>query len=227
MNKENLALKNQQSSSLKLAEKISSLLQIHQISEINLARELNISLMTIRRLVSGETTDPRISTLKMIADYFNIPIETLLEDASELPLGKLKQEITQFIPVIDWQTASKITSIKEVDKQTLKEWQLITFGNHYSVTEEAFALESRPSMYLRFPNGTLFIIEPTIEPIDGDLVLVKIKKNGELSLREISIDPPEWKLHPIVPGSQSLLYSKKEYQIVGVVVLTMLYNRHK
>jgi len=87
-----------------------------------------------------------------------------------------------------------------------------------------YALESRPSMYPRFPKGTIFIIDPQIQPTDGDIVLVKIKLNSEYTLRELFVDPPHWILAPLIIDSESINFDQKSHEIVGVNLITMLYN---
>lgn len=49
----------------KIAKNMRSLLDEHRVTKNDVVRSLNIPAMTIRRLVSGETTDPHISTLKL------------------------------------------------------------------------------------------------------------------------------------------------------------------
>ncbi|MBA2650241.1 MAG: helix-turn-helix transcriptional regulator [Legionella sp.] len=44
--------------------------KIHQLSESELANHLQVPYNTIHRLISGITFDPRISTLRQIANYF-------------------------------------------------------------------------------------------------------------------------------------------------------------
>ena len=56
----------------RLADNLQSLMKTRNISENDISKTLDIPVMTVRRIVSGETTDPRISTLKLFADYFNI-----------------------------------------------------------------------------------------------------------------------------------------------------------
>lgn len=212
--------------SQQLAVKLDALFKNHKVNANQVAQKLGIPMMTIRRLISGETADPRISTLKLIADHFNVSIDLLLDEEkshSSLSLAKVKPH---FVPVLDWSTAEKInTSIHDLDLSTWKEWQPVSLNEQDELGKNAFALASRPSMYPRFPQGTLFIFDPDLKPTDGDIILVKIKGNDELTLRELLIDPPEWKLQPIVPGSNTLHYSKKDHSIMGVSLLTVLYNR--
>ena len=220
-----LDLKITKSQIQRLAKNLHMLLHEHRLSKAELAQALDLPVMTINRIVSGETADPRLSTLKLIADYFNIPIDFLIGDMGHQPINLTNKHMPQFIPVMDWKTITLAPSIKEIDLAGWKEWHPVALGNHSVLSPHAFALESRPSMQPRFPVGTLLFIEPDETPCDSDIVLVKMKKEGELSLRELIIDPPKWQLQPIVSGSEVIYYQEKEHAIVGVVVLTMLYAR--
>ena len=208
-----------------LAENLCSLLKSHHLNATSLAQKLDIPMMTIRRLLSGETTDPRISTLKLIADYFRISIDDLIAVGNPPAIQSLKRTKAHLIPILDWETAEKMISLHDLNLPQWKEWQSLSLSEEDAISKNAFALESRPSMYPRFPKGTIFIIDPDSIPTDGDIVLVKIKKNNELTLRELHIDPPEWQLRSVISGSNSLQYVKREHEIVGVILLTMLYNR--
>lgn len=209
-----------------IAENLSSLLKSNNLNASQLAQILDIPMMTVRRLLSGETTDPRISTLKLIADYFGVTIDFLIKkdnfSANTNNFGKVRPF---FVPKLNWEAVSKAASLSEINLATWKDWQSISLGEKERISSNAFALESRPSMFPRFPQGTLFIFDNEISPKDGDIVLIKLKNNNELTLRELVIDPPEWQLHPVVTGSNVLPYSKKEHEFVGVNILTMLFNR--
>ena len=46
-------------------------MQRHSVTEAQLARATEIPQPTIHKILSGKTTDPRISTLQSIANYFS------------------------------------------------------------------------------------------------------------------------------------------------------------
>jgi len=207
-----------------LAQHLQALLAERGLSENKIAEDLCIPVMTVRRIVSGETTDPRISTLKLIADYFKVTIDSLI-DGTAKPTQLMNKNKPSFIPILDWATATKMQSVKDIDLTTWSEWHPVILGEPHSLHHNVFGLETRRSMQPRFPNGTLLIIDPQETPTDGDIVLVKLKKEKELSLRELIIDPPKWQLQPVIPGSETLFYEKNQHIIVGVVILTMLFAR--
>ena len=209
----------------KLSKNLRLLLDKRRMTESEVAQSLNIPVMTVRRLVSGETTDPRISTLKLIADFFNVGIDSLIEDNHLNTITLMKKSMPQFVPVLDWKLATSIKSINDLDLTLWKDWQPIVLGTQSPFSHETFALESRPSMHPRFPLGTMFIIDPNETPTDGDVILVKMKKDGDLSLRELIIDPPKWQLQPIISGSETLFYDNSNHEIAGVIILTMLHAR--
>lgn len=205
-----------------LSENICKLLSQSPVSENKISQALGLPLMTLRRLALGKTTDPRLSTLKLIADYFNVSIDALITKAT--PTAH-KHNKPGFIPLLDWTDIAVIETIDTIDLSLWKKWQPVITSDQFTPSENAFALESRPSMQARFPRGAIFIIDPKVLPRDGDIILFKIKKNNDLSLRELRIDPPVWELHSLIPGSESLTYTNKEYQTLGVVIQTVLYNR--
>ena len=58
-----------------------SLIQEHQINEAELSRRTGIPQPTLHKILSGKTTDPRISTLlQTLASYFNITLDNLFSD---------------------------------------------------------------------------------------------------------------------------------------------------
>lgn len=210
---------------LSLSENLRLLFDKNKLNANQIAQALGIPMMTVRRLLLGETADPRISTLKLIADYFDVTVDSLIDNNFHASINASKHTQPVFVPILNWKVAATMDNTDEVDLSQWNEWQPISLTEGNSISEQAFALESRPSMYPRFPQETLFIIDPSVTPTDGDIVLVNIKKHNELTLRELIIDPPDWQLQPIVSGSSSFGYSEAEHHIVGVNVLTMLYNR--
>ncbi len=208
-----------------LGDNLRKLLDNNHLNITQAAAKLSLPIMTIRRLLSGETADPRLSTLTIITDYFKISIDQLV---AGIQVFHSQQQYTkpQFVPILDWQTASKINSIHELALNAWPHWQSISNNQQDLLSENVFALETKPSLYSRFPKGALFIIDPNATATDGDIVLVKIKDNNEMTLREIYIDPPEKQLQSLVPGASTLIYSEQTHIIVGVNILTMLYNRN-
>ena len=216
------AIKIDQTQAQTLSENLRMLIRIRKVSESEIAQSLNIPVMTVRRIVTGETMDPRISTLKLIADYFNVSIDFLIGNKEKNSLHFMSKNTPKFVPILDWEVA---THTQALDLTAWKEWLPIIVGDNLSLSDKAFALESRPSMHPRFPTGTLFIIDPSESPMDGDIVLIKMKKEGNLSLRELIIDPPKWQLLPIVTGSELLFYDESQHVISGIVILSMLHTR--
>lgn len=68
----------QHTKDMKIASNLAELLKKRCIKKNQLAHHVGIPVMTIRRLLSGETGDPRISTLKCIADYFEVSVDVLI-----------------------------------------------------------------------------------------------------------------------------------------------------
>lgn len=209
-----------------IAKTIRSLIQKNQLTESELARSLNIPIMTVRRIVSGETADPRISTLQLFADFFNVSLDFLTQEKT---LGNQNPTQTllrpDFVPLFTWQELEMIENINEIDTLTWEHWHPITMPGIEN-TVHCFALQSKPTMQPRFPHGTILLIDQKEPYQDGDLVLVRMDDN-KLSLREMIFDGPSKILQPVIQGSAATPYLAKSHQIIGIVMLTLMYPRKK
>lgn len=209
-----------------LSKNLAILMEKNQISESELARELDLPYNTVKRLISGFTTDPRISTLSMIAQYFNITLDALVdeEDPTKITI-RSNDKTPRSVPILSWDDISNKNFIQLLDLKNWDHWQPIALASTDNLSDSAYALESRPSMHTRFPMGTVFIVDPEEKPIDGDLVLIRFKNNESVSLRDLIIDSPHWQLLSISQNTPSINYDVNEHKIIGVVVLTILKTR--
>lgn len=205
-----------------LSENLARLFREHHTNESELAKKLNITYNTIHRLVSGTTSDPKLSTLQQIADYFKIGIDSLLSNNQTKPQDK---EGKCFIPILNWDNLPIIYDASTFKPETCTKWISVATNENKAINQYCYALDSTKSMQPRFPLGTTFIINPSETPIDGDLVLVKFKDEKSISLRELVIDSPDWQLYPIIPGSKSLVLNRNKVHIIGTVILTLIQNR--
>ncbi len=207
-----------------LSRNLARLIKDRRTSEATISEALGLPVLTVRRISSGETADPHISTLKQLADYFQVSVDALID-------GNLPSSVhimntvhkPQFTPILDWQTATEMTNIQAINLAEWKEWHAII--PMHPISNFAFTVKSKPSMHPRFPIGTLFTIDPAQPALDGDLVVIRMLQDGTLSLREICIDPPRWQLKPTIPGSDTLFFDASQHQVVGPVVLTITHGR--
>lgn len=209
-----------------IATNIQRLMKHKQMSECDLARSLKVSVMTVRRIVSGETLDPRISTLSLFADFFGVTIDALVRVPSDhYGHGHIQCQPT-FVPLFDWEQVEKKHIFEKLDFLKWESWHPISSGGIDKLGHKCIAIETKLTMQPRFPAGTILVVDPDVIPLDGDLVLIRISEN-QISLRELVIDPPNKVLYPVILGSEPILFDLLKHEFVGVVVLTLMYPRRR
>ena len=204
-----------------LSENLQKLLDFHKMNESELAKHLKLPYNTIHRLLTGSTSDPRISTVQQIADYFGVTLDYFM---SKNPSTPYVEQRNRAIPVLDWDLIQDPNFMSQIETTTHNKWMQVTQVKNQQTPGQFFAIESTKSMYQRFSKGSTFIVKINEKPLDGDLVLIRFKDNS-VSLRELIIDSPDWQLKAIVPGSASLIYKSEENTIIGVVTLTIIQSR--
>ena len=203
---------------------LSFLMKKNQINTSQLSKKTGIALMTLQRIVTGETTDPKLSLLIKIASYFNIGLESLLyKDVSVLNFeSKDSNFVTKDVPVFSFDDLAKNIDIKQITSENWKKWQTIMCESSVKDNNRLFALESLPSFSPRFRQGNLIVLDPTLKPRDHDIILVKFKNTNEYTLRDLKIDPPNWQLHPIIPGSEVIKFANDRHEVAGTMAMLIV-----
>ena len=182
------------------------------VSEAELARQSNIPQPTLHKILSGKTDDPRASTLKALASFFEISMDELLTGV-DIPRQTNTAAKTQSIAIISWSEC--MAAINFITNLTPTNW------NNWIVSEcvsrNAYGLISKASMEPCFPRGTILIIDSDMSAKDGDMVVVHYPNTQEATLRKLSTDGPTKLLLPINANSSPSNF-EEGIKILGVVV---------
>jgi hypothetical protein len=160
----------------------------------------------------------------MLADYFHVSVDTLITEDPKNQFNTTLGTKTYTIPKLNWHDLSQLAVIETLDFDNWPDWQSVSLDADQTISPRTFALESRPSMYRRYPKGTLFILDPETIPLDGDIVFIRLRDHGEYTLKELSIDPPTRTLLPLVEHATTVSFNEQEHDVMGVCLLTMLYT---
>ena len=167
----------------RISEVLNKLLFERKIRATELARKIDVPQPTLHRIVSGKSPNPHISTIKPIAEFFNISIEQLkgersLTDDSSSKLVN-KHDLIQ-VPLYRWENLSIWYGGLETEQCIVAT---------HDISDDAFAVYMRDSsMEPQFARGTTLIIDPNKKSNDRSYVLVKLAENGFFIFRQLLID---------------------------------------
>jgi len=190
----------------------------NNISEAQLARSTGLPQPTIHRLISGDTLDPRISTLQILADYFNVTLDYLVAKSPLLPESQMKlvqRNSQSLLPIIEWHNIATFLhdSKQFLGKNSLTDW----VPTELQLAENAFAVRSRSCWKPNFETDTVIIIKPTTLVRDGNLALIHFIKENEFSLRKLIIDGNTKFLEPINSYNDTEKFNEN-HNVKGVVI---------
>ena len=180
-----------------------------------LAKNINLPQPTIQRLVTGKTTDPKLSTLTLISNYFGITIDQLL---GNMPIENINTNHIYKIhtaPIVSWSMAVDIEDF--FNSSELKNWK-DWFSIDIESSQFSFGLRTKPSMEPRFINGSILTIDPQKKPVDGDLIIVHYTDTEEATIRELILDGPRHAVCSIAVQTNEEL--TENIKIIGVVIQT-------
>lgn len=191
-----------------------------------LARELDLPAPTINRLVTGEVTDPRASTLTAIADYFGIRIDQLL--GKEALNGKFGEHesgqslVTRpplSIPILTLTEAADYEKYCKTSTDWLR-WQKQPHDNSYDGLKDIFAVSIKNSLYEPiFKNGSYIIVNPNISnPNNGDYVLVKFSVDSNVAIKKYIREGHNKYLYSLNPDIKTIMLDENDCCIIGVII---------
>lgn len=175
----------------------------------------------IHRIWSGETTNPKIETVRPIAKYFGVSLSALVGDEplpdNYIP-GSYNGSISSYqrVPLLKWEQINSLPELPEVNTHARIPTILTDVnvgGKGYAVTIE----ESTVAPYFRL--GTVLVMNYELKPRNGDFVIAQIKDEPLIHFKQLLIDGHHAYLKPF-NSEFKIIPLEKEYRILGVLVQT-------
>lgn len=198
-----------------LSRILRALMEEGKLSESELARRCQVGQPVIHRILSGETDNPRVATLSLIANYFSLSISQLIGDQplpnNRLPgTHNLAPQALTLLPIISWETV--LTWPCELASPQMTSTDLL-------ISPEGFALSIKDStMMPRFSEGSLLITDPNRHAIHRDFVIAQVKDQHQAIFRQLLIDGTDFYLKPLNADYKTQHYRQNELRLLGTVI---------
>lgn len=171
-----------------IGEVVRQLMAHAKMSEADLCRGLkgrgiNLPQTTINRLLTGQTTDPRVSTLVGLAQFFEISLEQVLGQEMLVLNSKTKTHKSSTIPVVSWEHIGQYCQETLDNKDSLTAW----IKTEKSLNSGSFALKTPVACYPIFGEGSVLVfnrLTGTDKVLDGQVALVETEP-GQFCLRKV------------------------------------------
>ncbi len=203
-----------------LVNNIKRLMAAKGLNEATLAKRTSIPQPTLHKILSGKTADPRVSTLKLISEFFNISLDAIIytppHEQFDLAINGARRQ-TKHIPVISWQQCVEASEfLATLTPNNWEHWQTATVKS-----DQVVSLITKASMEPKFPKGTLLLVDLNAKPVDGDLVVVHYPNTDETTLRKLSLDGPIKRLNALNNEHESDILDDK-IRVAGVAIQAMV-----
>lgn len=148
----------------KLVQNLKFLLSESGLSSSELAKLAKIPKTTIYTILSGNF-EPKLSTLRELAKFFNVNISQLLGEIA-LNYNEIK------IPVLSWRALNTATG--EIEFVIKNDTKFISVSHESSDPLYALILES--DIYTKYKKGSILIFSHSESFNDGDVILISVNK---------------------------------------------------
>jgi SOS-response transcriptional repressor LexA len=201
-----------------LSERLVHALNLLGVTKAELSRRIGVKPQAIHYLCTSNSK--KSSFTYEIADALKINSlwlgsgdgSMLLEENQEEELVKSQKRT----PVIDWRQVKQLISDEASNIiSSSKEWLLTSLN--LGENGFAFRLHDR-SIYPRFDQDTLIIINPNREPKNKDFVVAYLKEADDIVFRQYEIENNIVYLKPINTSMYKIIEKKNEDVILGVMV---------
>lgn len=199
---------------IKLAIVLKFLLQKERITESELARKTGVCQPVIHRMASGETDNPKIETLRPIANFFSISIDQLIGDKPLPDHGPSfhREEPLYYIPLL---TLNDVPNWTQPLNTIMVNTRVTT---DLKLSSQGYALRLVDStMYPLFPDNTLLIIEPNRVAGHRDFVIAQLKNHQTVIFKQLLFDGEDRYLKSIDPN-YPILKLEKQDKLHGVML---------
>jgi transcriptional regulator with XRE-family HTH domain len=206
---------------------VRSLMEERNLCEADLCRGMNLPQTTINRLLSGQTNDPRISTLITVAHFFKVTVEQLLSIEPLIRPHRSGNDKGQDLPILPWNFVGEwvrhVPNVRLPNSGTV-EW----VRTEREFLRGSFAIWTQPSVQPFFGRKSLLLVDTGCATSsgkhnlrDGCVVLTAFKETNVV-LRQLMKEGDDIFLRRLfLPNEAVLLHDLRV--IKGVVVETRQY----
>jgi transcriptional regulator with XRE-family HTH domain len=188
------------------------------ISDAELAKKTGIPESTIYRLTSGATNDPRISTLRILADFFGITLGQLvgeepLNAETELQAGKTKKLYK--IPMITWnQVIHWHALLKKINEKTHSTW---VYSDQVT-SPKSFSILIETDQYgPPFLKNSIIFVDSSISLKSTCFAVFSEKETKRSGIKKVIEDTSG--IYLLHPGANSIIskFNKEKDIFIGVI----------
>ena len=168
-----------------------------KMSEADLSRGVNLPQTTINRLLTGQTTDPRVSTLVAIAQFFEISLEQVLGRELLVLNANCRHGKNSTIPVVPWEYLGEYLGNGLKNETCLTAW----IRTEKRLNPGAFALKTPVACFSIFGEGSTLILNRLTQNdkiLDGQIYLVETD-SGQFCLRKVLCEANYYFLKRLFP----------------------------
>ena len=201
-----------------LSERLAYALKMLRVSQADLARKIGIKPQAIQYLCNSNAKKSGFTY--EIAEALGISSAWLangegsiqLDDTPEIKLMKSQKGI----PIIQWCDIEKwVNQNFDSTMDQKNEWILINSEG----SNNCFAVRLQDkSMYPRFEQNTILIIDPERIPQNKDFVISRLNKTGEFIFRQYEVLDSDIRLSPMNTEIYKTIILKNNDVICGVMV---------
>lgn len=183
------------------------------LSGSELAKRCGIPVSTVNRILAGTVIDPKISTLKPLADYFGVSVDQLLGYAA------LPEKFNRHNQKIKPSMALPVFQIKNFQSPSQNTNQWFTWVSDKPTNNETFAISIETNEFEPiFSKDSILIVEPSmLPPQNNDYVAVIFEPNNTIAIKKYKVEEDDYYFLSLNPQIQALLCSSKKYHLLGVI----------
>ncbi len=195
----------------KLSNVLVKLLENAGLTETKLSRLINLPGATINRITNGVITDPKLSTLTKIADFFNVTVDQL---TGRSPIAHNNVSNIS-VPLLNLPELQDIRgNYSKLNPTNHVNW--INFENEERL-KNLFALTVNGSAMAPYlDDGSIIIVDTSRTPKHRDFVVVHLGNNNIL-IRSLFIDGNTQILQSIEETLPNIIVSENDH-ILGVII---------
>ncbi len=196
-------------------------------TEQELANRAGVPQPTVHRIITGDSKSPRVHNILRITNALGLlnPFDSVREPRPVYGVANIADgpRLQGKVPLISWTTAGGLSDAIEVTPGQAEDWLDCPFKH----SSKAFCLKViGESMWPEYQEGEVILVEPELEPMHGDDVVVRTTE-GRSTFKRLNLTPDGTYLLALNPDLPNRIIEVPEDTSYCGVVTGSWRNRRK